>query len=336
MKSIEHSNANYFQQGLTKQQVQSRRESLSLGTSDLQLSDSGDEDAKTSDGKEVSGNTTSTSSTQSPRGVIRRPVTRRSNLLPKTKTFARIRAALMEEAAPVENDAKREADVIHQVRDSEPSVTSPTRPSTFPHDLLESALEDDMVTNDEPIVVDSFSRQAERNSDGLRFWNNFDRRHHTPPPRLLAKKSSSALSDDLSMDSASTSQATSNSGIGILGGRYQTESESRSRSSTPLACNAPTAGEAARKANNRKRGRDDDLDPSSFKRRAVSPGMSVQSSPVLQHSPGFNGDKAWGQMPPPKTSTERSNSHGAGASNKRVGLQGMVETNDSLMNMSID
>lgn len=345
LKSIEPSNANNnFQQGLTRQQVQSRRESLSLGTGELHLSDSGDEDAKTSDGKDASGHTTSASSTQSPRGVVRRAVTRRSNLLPKTKTFARIRAALLEEAAPVENEAKREADVIHQVRESDPTVASPARHSAFQHDALDSAVDDEMVSNDEPSASDalasSFSRQAEKNSDGLRFWINFDRRYRTPPPSLVPTKSSSVVSEDLSMESASTSQGT-HAGIGIFTGQHHhPESRSRSRSSTPLACNAPTAGEAARKANNRKRGRDDDLDPSSFKRRAVSPGMSVQSSPVLPQSPGFNGDKAWGQMPPPKTSNERSNSGGGGggggSSNKRVGLQGMVETNDGLMNMSIE
>ncbi len=338
MKSIEHTNGNYFQQGLTKQQVQSRRESLSLGTGDLHLSDSGDEEGKTSDGKDASGNTTSTSSA-SPRGVIRRPVTRRSNLLPKTKTFARIRAALLEEAAPVENEAKREADVIHQVRESDPAVNSPTRQSTFQHEGLDTAVDDDIVTHDATSVIDevsgNFSRHAEKNSDGLRFWDSFEQRHRTPPPSLLPRKSSLAMGDDLSMDSTNTSQA-ANSGIGIFTGPLQTESRSRSRSSTPLASNAPTAGEAARKANNRKRGRDDDLDPSSFKRRAVSPGISVQSSPVLQQSPGFNGDKTWAQMPPPKTGNERSNSGGGGNPNKRVGLQGIVETNDGLMNMSIE
>jgi hypothetical protein len=338
MKSIENSNGNYFSQGLTRQQVQSRRESLSLGTGDLHLSDSGEEEGKVSDGKDAGGNSTSASSTQSPRGVVRRPVTRRSNLLPKTKTFARIRAALMEEAAPVENEAKREADVIHQVRESD-SITSPIRQSTFRQDTRESALEDEMVTNDVPALVDglssTFKSHAEKNSDGLRFWNNFDQRYRTPPPSLLPRKSSSAMSDDISMDSNSTSQAT-NAGIGIFTGQQSSEPRSRSRSSTPLASNAPTAGEAARKANNRKRGRDDDLEPSSFKRRAVSPGMSVQSSPVLPQSPSFNGDKAWGQMPPPKSGNERSNSGGGANSNKRVGLQGMVETNDSLMNMSIE
>jgi hypothetical protein len=194
-----------------------------------------------------------------------------------------------------------------------------------------------VVTSDVPSVADalasSFSRHVEKNSDGLRFWNNFDRRYRTPPPSLLPRQSSSAMSEHMSVDSTGTSQAT-NSGIGIFAGHSQPESRSRSRSSTPLASTALTAGEAARKANNRKRGRDDDLDPSSFKRRAVSPGMSVQSSPVLPQSPGFNGDKTWGQMPPPKAGCERSNS--GGGSNKRVGLQGMVETNDSLMNMSIE
>jgi hypothetical protein len=339
MKSIEHSNGNFFQTGLTRQQVQSRRESLSLGTGDLHLSDSGDEEARISDGKEASGNTTSASSTQSPRGVVRRPVTRRSNLLPKTKTFARIRAALMEEAAPVENEAKREANVIHQVRESDPILTSPTRQSVFHHEPLDTTLDDDMTANDRNCMGDAlssdFSRHAEKNSDGLRFWNTFDQRHRTPPPSLLPRNSISAMSDNVSMDSTNTSQTT-NPGIGIFTGQSQTEVRSRSRSSTPLASYAPTAGEAARKANNRKRGRDDDLDPASFKRRAVSPGMSVQSSPVLQHSPGFNGDKAWGQMPPPKTGNERSNSGGGGGSSKRVGLQGMVETNDGLMNMSIE
>ena len=342
MKSIEHPNGSYFQPGLTRQQVQSRRESLSLGTGDLHLSDSADEDARNSDGKDASGNTTSASSTQSPRGgVVRRPVTRRSNLLPKTKTFARIRAALLEEAAPVENEAKREADVIHQVRESEPAVTSPRRQSTFSHDALDSALDDDIITSDMPTAAGalacSFSRQVQQNSDGLGFWNNFDQQYRTPPPSLLPQKSSSALSDDLSMHSTSTAQAT-NPGIGIFSSRQPTESRSRSRSSTPLATNAPTAGEAARKANNRKRGRDDDLDPSSFKRRAVSPGMSVQSSPVLPQSPGFGGDKSWGQMPPPKNGNgnERCNSGGSGSNSKRVGMQGMVETNDSLMNMSIE
>lgn len=99
---------------------------------------------------------------------------------------------------------------------------------------------------------------------------------------------------------------------------------------------------AAPKGN--KRLREDDLDPNYFKRRAVSPGLSVQNSPVLPQSPGW-----WGT---PKSSRELSTVPGGGdrvSSNgsngsvnstpgppKRVGVQGLIDTNDGLMNMSIE
>lgn len=336
MKSIEQPNGHQCPPALIKQQVQSRRESLSLGTGEMQLSDSG-EDVKHSDGKDAGSTGTGALSTHSPRGVIRRAVTRRSNLLPKTKTFARIRAALMEEAAPVENEAKREADVIHQVRENDPAAVSPRQGPPSPHSLAELAEDEDLGNSNATSLADSlassFSREAAKHSDGMRFWDNFEGRHRTSPPSLISCRTGSISNEDMGLG-GSTSHPTANSGIGIFAAPSLPGSRSRSRSSTPLASNAPTAGEAARSANNRKRGRDDDLDPVNFKRRAVSPGMSVASSPVLPQSPSFNWDKAWGQMPPPKTSGERSNS--TGSSTKRVGMQGMVETNDSLMNMSID
>lgn len=77
--------------------------------------------------------------------------------------------------------------------------------------------------------------------------------------------------------------------------------------------------------------REDDLDPTYFKRRAVSPSLSVQNSPILPQSPGW-----WGT---PKRD-ERISSNGSASSaagiGKRVGMQGMSDTNDSLMNMSIE
>ena len=77
--------------------------------------------------------------------------------------------------------------------------------------------------------------------------------------------------------------------------------------------------------------RDDDFDPNYFKRRAVSPGLSVQNSPVLPQSPGW-----WGT---PKRE-ERISSNGSAGSGtgtgKRIGMQGMNDTNDGLMNMSIE
>jgi hypothetical protein len=49
-------------------------------------------------------------------------------------------------------------------------------------------------------------------------------------------------------------------------------------------------------------------------------------------------EKPWGK-PPPKNNNgggERSNSGGSISGMKKVGLQGMTETNEAIMSMSID
>lgn len=69
IKSIETAAGGYFGGDMSKSAVQSRRESLSLGTRDLQLSDLSDDGER---GSNPEGG---------PRGVIRRAVTRRGNLL---------------------------------------------------------------------------------------------------------------------------------------------------------------------------------------------------------------------------------------------------------------
>lgn len=74
IKSVEPTNGGFFGQGLSKLQVQSRRESLSLGNS-MQFSDSEDD----ADPKATS-NAGSAPAPSTP-GVARRVVTRRSNLL---------------------------------------------------------------------------------------------------------------------------------------------------------------------------------------------------------------------------------------------------------------
>ncbi|KAL9112099.1 MAG: hypothetical protein Q9227_003476 [Pyrenula ochraceoflavens] len=328
MKSVEPANGGFFGSVLSKQQVKSRRESLSLGTNELHLSDSDDVDGK------VTGTPTATpahgaSAADNPKGVIRRAVTRRGNLLPKTKNFARIKAALIEESAPIDSEAKREAEVIHQVRESDPIVQrSQSEQAPSRKESMEEALEDvsmggeSSASGTQAVSAESFSQQVERNSGGLKFWNDFDGRYRTPPPH----RGSSGLSEDLHLDTPPVAQS--------IEGPLPAEM-TRSRSSTPMASHNPTAADVARKVN-KKRRRDDDLDPQYLKRRAVSPGMSVASSPVLPQSPVFNSDRSWGH-PPPKTNgrapADRSNS---GSSTKRVGLQGMTETNDSLMNMSIE
>lgn len=305
MKSVE--SEGYF--GLANK-MRSRRESLSLGADDLHLSDS--------EGERNS-NSNMESGSDGPRGVIRRAVTRRSNLLPKTKGFARIKAALMEESAPVDSEQKREAEVMKQIE----TDTDFRRPSQIspPANAFESV--EDQTNEENALPVDNFGQHAKRNSAGLGFWNAFDSRYRTPPPALFPRESSSGLSDE-TMDTINDNPT------------LQHLHRSRSRSTTPLASNGPSAEEVTWKVN-KKRRRDDGLDSSSFKRRAVSPGMSVQSSPVLSQSPVLNGSKDWGKPPPKMNHSERSNSGSSLNSGvKRVGLQGISDAHESFMSMSID
>ena len=80
LKSIETMSNSYFSQGLTRHQVQSRRESLSLGTDDLHSSDSEDGEGR-GNGNPAYQSSSSGTPAEGPRGVIRRAVTRRGNLL---------------------------------------------------------------------------------------------------------------------------------------------------------------------------------------------------------------------------------------------------------------
>ena len=347
MKSIETANGGYFNSGLTRQQVQSRRESLSLGTDDLHLSDSEDGESRITT-THINSAIMDSPGMEGPRGVIRRTVTRRGNLLPKTKHFARVKAALLEESAPVDSEARREAQVIRQVQDNDSTANLTTTASTvlqpptpYTEEPLESSPE---YGEDNPqdakalLSTEPFSRHAQRNSAGLGFWHAFDDRYRTPPPQLHPRDLSSGMSDE-NMSLETVASSLENPSLASL-------QRSRSRSTTPLAAYPqPTAGDVARKVNNKRR-RDDDFDPASFKRRAVSPGMSVASSPVLPQSPIMSSEKSWGLPPPivaPKANGHenvRSNSGGSTVSNgngmKRVGMQGMMETNDAIMAMSID
>lgn len=186
-----------------------------------------------------------------------------------------------------------------------------------------------------------FTNHAVKYSGGLEFWNSFDERMRTPPPPLFPRGSSSGISDDISMDTpassvlATTPQQFNAKMLPVV----------RSRSSTPQP--PTTIAEITRKVN--KRRREDDLDPIYFKRRAVSPGMSLQNSPVLPQSPAQKDGGWWGIPPKPTRETpgghvagEKVNNNGAAVSanglglSKRIGFQGMSDTNDGLMNMSIE
>lgn len=335
------------------QSTKARRESLSLGTTELHISsgnDSGDE-----------GN-----AGPSTPGVIRRAVTRRGNLLPKTRAFGRIKAELIEESAPVDTEVKREAMVVRQVRESDtPTVplasTTPSSPSMKPASSLEGnsehaetgsiTLDDSCSSNPLSSGKGLFAAFTSTNRNG-EFWDKFEQKV-TPPPNLAHATSSG---DDIVMDSpvmAAFSQYPMDAPIGL-------PSRSHSRSSTPqpISGQGPSAAQGLRK--NNKRRRDDDFDTASLKRRAVSPGLSVSNSPILSQSPAQRGD-FWGNthLPPPKVSREASvitsSSSGGGRavgerSNsvssvvmgtpstgpKRIGLQGMTDMQGLAEKMTLE
>ena len=216
----------------------------------------------------------------------------------------------------------------------------------------------------------SFKQQVLKNSKGKMFWDTFSESGQssngmrTPPNFGLPRGSSSAMSiDDMSMDSPSSkSESQPKQGPTPFAlpppGNVPTTSSSSSTTlastSFPGATNGvPTAAEITRRINNKRR-RDDDLDPMSFKRRAVSPGMG---SPIMQ-SPMQRDLAPWGPGSSKPASvngdgvrqqTDLHNGtivvggattpvHGrpSFSTGKRIGLQGMVDTNDGITRLSIE
>lgn len=355
-----------------------RRESISWAANQLNIAGSDSEDSPKT-GVNVDGVLGPGADPQN--RVVRRAVTRRSNLLPKSKNFARIKAALAEEGAPVESEFRRESEVIRQVRediDFDPprqvqqpasaAATTQSSPSMPVQDSLEDAVDDAMMVDSNALGLSgSLKHQAHRNSKGKMFWENFSETSSmggsrtTPPPPGPPRGSSSGLSlDDMNMDSpfANTGPGGSNGGFMFpmnttpsSGNDTPQPSGSSSMPTTeqPLP---PSVADVTRRLT--KRRRDDDLDPVSFKRRAVSPGMSVQGSPIMQspmqHAPwgsrpGSNGGDRGGRNDTPNSETSGSgngngNSNG-GSGDKarakgRIGFQGMVDTNDGITRLSIE
>ncbi|KAI1764961.1 hypothetical protein GGR53DRAFT_491653 [Hypoxylon sp. FL1150] len=360
-----------------------RRESISWAANQLHISGSESEERSMDTGEPIP--------RDGARGVIKRAVTRRGSLLPKTKGFARIRAALAEESTPVDSEFRREAEVIRQVRESdmdlEPRMPSSQSPAldipnlstaqsspnlNTTQDLLDDIPEDDMMTDSG--LSSSFKQQAMKNSKGKNFWETFSETSSvagnrvTPPPSaFLPRGSSSGISEDVNMDSPSAGSGSLSAygfgtGVGLVNGGPGSE---RQKSDTPQPSGsasisqggagsgsmAPTAAEITRRINNKRR-RDDDFDPHSFKRRAVSPGMnSVHNSPIMQ-SPLQRDMAPWGSRPGSNhggdnkasaTPSENGSAGGNGgrptpgpAPKGRVGFQGMTDTNDGLMRMSIE
>lgn len=167
-----------------------------------------------------------------------------------------------------------------------------------------------------------------RSTTNTDFWNSFGERYRTPPPPIRYPGPASASEDDLAMDMTPSTSATE------FAKPFERPSSRGSARNAPH----PTPVQEFK----RKRAREEDFDPNLFKRRAVSPSMSAQSSPVMPNSPAVMdySPNPWG--PPPKSNigslfpetNSRSSPHNG--TFKRIGLQGMTETNDGLMNMSIE
>lgn len=298
---------------------------------------------------------------------------------PKTKNFARIRAALFEEVAPADAECKREAEVVKQVRESDVPDLEPRRPSqaapsetptattalSSPNqESLDNIPEDDMMGDLAQGLSSSFKQHAMRNSKGKMFWDTFSETGSSggakttpPPPNKQPRGSSAGLSEDMTMDSPCQGY-----GFNPPWSTGQRRSESQPSDSAPT-CKDPTqppsAAEITRRINNKRR-RDDEFDPSSFKRRAVSPGLSVHNSPLPQSPmqrdaapwgsrPGSNGGDKGGSSAPSESGSmggggtsansnggNNASSNGRPNSKTRFGFQGMVDTNEGLMRMSIE
>ncbi|KAI0408376.1 hypothetical protein F4802DRAFT_409837 [Xylaria palmicola] len=361
-----------------------RRESISWAANQLHISGNDSEERTV----EVGDPSPITPGRDGTRGVVKRAVTRRGNLLPKTKGFARIRAALAEESTPVDSEVRREAEVIRQVRESdmdlEPRIPPgpPTLQSSDTSNIHTAQSSPKFGTTQEPFddipdddlmsdsaLSSSFKQQAMKNSKGKNFWDTFSEtgsitgtRTTPPPPVLMPRGSSSGISEDVNMDSPSMSTSSGNTGLfgpgmgfpGQFGDGQKAETPQQTASATPSQAGSisipPTAAEITRRINSKRR-REDDFDPHVFKRRAVSPGMSVHNSPIMQ-SPLQRDNMPWGSRPGSTHGGDKASgtpsengSSGGNASNTgrpisgakgRVGFQGMSDTNDGLMQMSIE
>jgi hypothetical protein len=276
---------------------------------------------------------------------------------------------------PVDAEVKREAEVIRQVRESDPDIpTTNSSPTMQAVNNLAETLEG--IPEDNSMNLDgagsqggftgkglfgTFARQSSSSNGGKDFWNAFGDQHRTPPPPNFHphRRSSTTMSDDVNMDSPTISYPSNpifppNWAVPSQETSIQLET---SRASTPQAQILPTttgpsqpisAADGLRKVN--KRRRDDDLDMQSIKRRAVSPGVSVGNSPILSQSPSQRSESHWGQTNKAPPAREGSNSHTHGeraGSNgsisqtpvlgpKRVGLQGMNDMQGMAEKMSIE
>jgi hypothetical protein len=244
------------------------------------------------------------------------------------------------------------------------ATTTHSSPSLPTQESLDDIPEDENMNDSTLTLSSSFKQQALKNSKGKGFWDTFSESSSiggariTPPPMpFLPRGSSSGVSEDVSMDSPSL-VATAGFAIDLSNSNSNSQ-PSNTPQPSQSGTQPPSAAEITRRINSKRR-RDDDFDPVSFKRRAVSPGMSVHNSPIMQ-SPLQRDVQPWGSRPGSNSGDKNGNGSGAASEagsvagngtpssgpngsqggrvngNKgRVGYQGMVDTNEHMMRMSIE
>ena len=203
-----------------------------------------------------------------------------------------------------------------------PPQSTHSSPALNPQDPIDDL--DDMM-NEPGLGISGF-----KGSRGKRVpWDASDSSSYTtPPPPPFRPRGSSSVSEDVCMDSPQ----------GLPPGLAR----NNGASSDSQRSDGPSAAEISRRIGTKRR-RDDDLDPVALKRRAVSPSVSVHNSPVLQ-SPMQRDTAPWGSRPGsnggergPSSSVSEAGSMGTpGRGKGRVGFQGMVDTSDGMMRMSIE
>ncbi|KAK6354881.1 hypothetical protein TWF696_004012 [Orbilia brochopaga] len=234
--------------------------------------------------------------TGKPQDVVRRPVTRRGNLLPKPKHFQRVKAALIEEATPVDAEMRIEAAIQRQLREEDEEQDTRTVPQT---PVLQAQAEEE-----HPLVFDDTEDESGR-----------------PTFKSAAQRNSGYWG---SLESSSPS--------GFMGFRINPDGDIIM--GTDSMVNSPISRSPEVRKLKRRRD-DDDLvfdQPSIIKRRAVSPGFSqsptVSSSPVAipaNVGPGAAGLIGAGALP--------GNGNGSGTRSKRSSY--IQDAHDGLSKMSI-
>ncbi|GAA5919413.1 hypothetical protein JCM1841_006002 [Sporobolomyces salmonicolor] len=274
----------------------------------------------------------STSGEDGDRGVVRRPVSRRPNLLPKPKSHLRVLSELRSESAPADLAEIASEATLHRLSRSGASTVPPLRPSSMPGSSAAGSLDH------RPPVASSSSVPLGGLSSTRPTPNRFPEQVDEDDPLIVSRLSESSSSNDEGDDP--TLEVGSDWGGMSVGGYGTEEDEERSkmqkvwngirsgggsRTTAMLPNSARSPGSGSERGNGgrcmevenpfnppqtpssafstrpgKRKINDDRFEPyahQAFKRRAVSPAGS------LSLSPGFTSATSSGHPVPPPLPT---------------------------------